>query len=101
AIADYEQALKINPNNAMAYYNRGLTRNRLKEHQAAIADYTESIRIQPTFAEAFYNRGLSHFNLDQTEQAIADLQKAAELFQEQGRTTNYQSVLNAIKTIQQ
>jgi tetratricopeptide (TPR) repeat protein len=101
AIADYEQALKINPDNAMAYYNRGLTRNRLKEHQAAIADYTESIRIQPTFAEAFYNRGLSHFNLEQTEPAIKDLQQAAELFQEQGRTTNYQSVLNAIRTIQQ
>jgi hypothetical protein len=29
------------------------------------------------------------------------LQKAAELFKQQGRTENYQSALNAIKVIQQ
>jgi tetratricopeptide (TPR) repeat protein len=85
----------------MAYYNRGLSRNRLNQHQSALDDYNETIRLRPTFAEAFYNRGLTRFNLKNTKEAVEDLQKAADLFKQQGRTQGYQNALSAIKTIRQ
>jgi tetratricopeptide (TPR) repeat protein len=88
-------------NSNRAYYNRGLTRNRLNQHQAAIQDYSEAVRLQPTFAEAYYNRGLSRFNLKNYTQAIEDLKKAADLFKENGRTENYKNAIDAIKTIQE
>ncbi|HEY9610345.1 tetratricopeptide repeat protein, partial [Allocoleopsis sp.] len=100
ALADYEKAISLNPNSARAFYNRGLTRNRLNQHQSAIQDYSEAIRLQPTFAEAFYNRGLSRFNLKNYKEAIDDLNKAAALFKQNGRTENSQSAMDVIKTIQ-
>ncbi|GEM_PF-3550369 len=35
AIADYSQAIKLNPDDANAYYNRGIDRDDLKDYQGA------------------------------------------------------------------
>jgi regulator of sirC expression with transglutaminase-like and TPR domain len=34
------QRVRINPKDAIAYYNRGVTRSRLGDNQGAVADYT-------------------------------------------------------------
>ncbi|MCC5653225.1 tetratricopeptide repeat protein [Nostoc sp. XA013] len=39
AIADFNQAIKINPNFANTYYNRGIARSELRDKQRAITDY--------------------------------------------------------------
>ena len=57
AIADYNQALTINPNYAYAYVNRGDAWNEKGEYDKAIADYNEAIRLDPNFASAYCNRG--------------------------------------------
>ncbi|MCF2145995.1 tetratricopeptide repeat protein [Desmonostoc muscorum LEGE 12446] len=43
AIEDYNEAIKINPNFAKAYYNRGNAHYDLGEKQEAIEDYTNFI----------------------------------------------------------
>ena len=45
AIADYNSALKINPDYASAYNNRGNAYYDLENYTAAIADYTSAIKI--------------------------------------------------------
>ncbi|NEU73295.1 tetratricopeptide repeat protein [Hassallia byssoidea VB512170] len=101
AVADYNSALTINPNYAIAYNNRGNARKDLKDLQGAVADYNSALTINPNFAEAYGNRGLVRYQLGDKQGAINDLQKAAELFQQQGRTADYQKALEVIRKIQQ
>ena len=57
AIADYTEAIRIEPGYAKAYNNRGIAKVKLKNYSGAIADYTEAIRIEPGYAKAYGNRG--------------------------------------------
>ena len=100
AIQDYTQAIKINPKYAEAYYNRGIARGILKDYQGAIQDYDQAIKINPKDAEAYINRGIARGNLKDYQGAINDLNIAANLFQKQGDTGNYQKTLNLIKEAQ-
>ena len=50
AIADYNQALEINPRYAEVYYNRGLVKATLGDQQGAIADYAQALEINPQLA---------------------------------------------------
>ena len=57
AIADYDQAIRLKPDYAEAYNNRGNAKRALERHDEAIVDYNEAIRLKPDFAEPYYNRG--------------------------------------------
>ena len=52
AIADFNQAIKLNPEDADAYYNRGLARFDLEDYQGAIADFTQAIQLNPDYVGA-------------------------------------------------
>ncbi|TRU85433.1 MAG: tetratricopeptide repeat protein, partial [Microcystis novacekii Mn_MB_F_20050700_S1D] len=56
AVADYNQAIKLNPDDANAYYNRGVAKYNLGDNQGAIADYNQAIKLKPDDAIAYYNR---------------------------------------------
>ena len=53
AIADYTEAIRLNPKYAEAYYNRGVAYEDKGEHDKAIADFTEAIRLDPKYAKAY------------------------------------------------
>ena len=57
AIQDYDQAIRLNPNWAEAFNNRGRAYSDKGQHDRAIQDLDQAIRLNPNFAEAFYNRG--------------------------------------------
>ena len=80
SISAYDQAIRLNPNFAEAYYNRGAVKSisRLPQEDA-IADYDQAIRLNPNFAEAYYNRGNAKFELGQYKDAIADYDQAIHL----------------------
>ena len=74
AITDYTHAIRLNPDYAYAYNNRGLATSPpsspsipqsrsceegLGQHFAAIADYDIAIRLNPDHAYAYYNRGVA------------------------------------------
>jgi len=50
AIVDYNRAIRINPNYADAYFNRGYAYGEKKDYDRAIEDYTQAIRINPNYA---------------------------------------------------
>ena len=42
---DYDIALKLDPNNIIAYNQRGVTKSQLDEYQSAIADFDKAIEL--------------------------------------------------------
>ena len=51
ALADSNKAVSLDPNLALAYYNRGFARANTNDHNGAIADWNKAIQIQPSFQE--------------------------------------------------
>ncbi|MBE9036861.1 serine protease [aff. Roholtiella sp. LEGE 12411] len=100
AIADYTQALQIDPNLAPPYAGRGIARFELGDNKGAITDFNQALRLNPNFAPAYTGRGITRYTLGDKEGAIADLQKAANLNLEQGKTDDYQQLLELIKKLQ-
>ncbi len=77
--ADFSEAIKLNPNNAYLYYNRGNMHVARNEYSKAIDDYTIALNLDPNLAEAYYNRGIVRITTKNTDKAISDLSKAGEL----------------------
>jgi tetratricopeptide (TPR) repeat protein len=55
---NYNSALKTNPYDAIAYYNRAILYNDLKKYDLAILDYNRAIEINPQDADFYHNRGV-------------------------------------------
>jgi tetratricopeptide (TPR) repeat protein len=56
AIADFNEAIRLDPKDALAYYNRGVVWGDKKEYDRAIADFNEAIRLDPKDALAYGSR---------------------------------------------
>ncbi|BAS68351.1 tetratricopeptide repeat protein [Bathymodiolus septemdierum thioautotrophic gill symbiont] len=73
------QIVKLDPNDAYAFNNRGIVYASLKQFDKAIEDYDKAIDLNPKYAKAFYNRGNAYTHLKQFEKAIEDYDKAIDL----------------------
>lgn len=72
AIAAASDAIRRDPRDANAYYNRGNAYAASGDNERAIADYTAAIRLDPAHANAYYNRGNGYSNKGDNDRAIAD-----------------------------
>ena len=72
AIQDYDEAIRLNPNYADAYYNRGLAYGAKGDQDRAIQDLNEAIRLNPKDAGAYSGRGLTRFSIAQFQAAQED-----------------------------
>lgn len=80
AIVDFDQAIRINPNNGSAYTSRGSVRyHHLGDKQGALADYNQAIRLNPNDAEAYSERGRIRENLGDKKGMILDYIKALKI----------------------
>ncbi len=61
ALTDYNRALAINPQNALAYINRSIVHRQQKHRRQALADYNEALRLDPALVQTYVvdNRLLS------------------------------------------
>ena len=79
AIADFSDAIRIDPYHAAVYELRGCVYGGLGEYDKAIADFTEVIRIKPDHAKAHFNRATAYEELGDADKAAADFAKAKKL----------------------
>jgi tetratricopeptide (TPR) repeat protein len=79
AIANYAQAIALNPQDAEAFNNRGIVYYDLGEREKAINDFEQAIALNPQYGEAFYNRGIVYYGLGEDEKAIAGFAQAIVL----------------------
>lgn len=79
AVANFDQALDLNPNYAPAWYYRGMAYRNAGNLDQAIADYTAAIAADPRYSVAFYARGVVYRQLEDYQQAILDYDQAIAL----------------------
>ena len=79
AIDAYNEAIRLKPDMAEAYNNRGVAKNDLGQHEAAFTDLDEAIRLKPDYAISYNNRGKVKNDLGQHEAALTDLDEAIRL----------------------
>jgi len=80
AIADYNQALKINPELAEAFANRGAAYIRQTEYSKALAELDQALAMdleQP--GNVYFNRAILYEHFGNLSQAYLDYVKASEL----------------------
>jgi len=81
AIADYTQAIRINPKFAGAYILRGRAlAEKSKASSQAAADFSEGIRLDPNYAAAYNERGMVLHQLADYGRALEDYTKAIQLY---------------------
>ncbi|GHV49664.1 hypothetical protein AGMMS49579_02340 [Spirochaetia bacterium] len=79
AIADYTQAIKLDPKDATAYNNRGYAYYNKNDYDRAFADYTQAIKLDPKDATAYNNRGYIYLSKNDYDRAIADYTEVIRL----------------------
>ncbi|MGY8682072.1 tetratricopeptide repeat protein [Bradyrhizobium sp. UFLA05-153] len=88
AIADYNEAIRLDPSDGNAYENRGVARYKKGWPTAAILDYNEAIRLDPNHASTYYYRAMAwyyrpnsvYYNKeDDLDRAIADFNESIRL----------------------
>ena len=72
AIADYDEAIKLDPKNASALTNRGTAHSEKGDADAALADFDEAIKRNPRYASAYFNRANGYAARADADRAIAD-----------------------------
>src|SRR6266516_1192876 len=79
AIVACDQAIRLNPNYAFAYGNKGYALNELKRYEEAIAVCDQAIRLNPNYAFAYGNKGYAFVELKRYKKAIAVCDQAIHL----------------------
>ena len=75
SIADNTWAIKIEPNFAGYYLNRGFSYQALGYYSLALQDYTKAISLDPSYDIAYNNIGIIDSNSKQYEEAISEYQQ--------------------------
>ena len=79
AIQDFDTTIRLKPDHANAYTNRGTAYANLGQNQRAIQDFDTTIRLKPDHANAYNNRGAAYDDLGQKQRAIQDYDTAIRL----------------------
>lgn len=98
-VENFSQELRVKPNSAEFYYQRGLSHQNLDNKHGAIEDYSEALQLDPNMAKAYHKRGVLYLDLQERQRAVDDLRKAALLYFEQGDIESYQNARSMSRNI--
>ena len=102
AIADFTEAIRLDPISAEGYEGRARAYIALKQYDKASADFTAAIRLKPDYPQAYEGRGRTHLassklnqetSTEENQKAVSDFTEAirlkpdyAEAYEGRGRT---------------
>ena len=119
AIKDFDEAIRLEPQNAVAYFNRGTAylylgladlaseklEHALEAFVEVLANYDQAISLDPEYADAYGSRGAAYVYLEKYELAIQDYTEAirieplaAELYA--ARAALYDTLVDPQRSIQ-
>ncbi|MGI9061023.1 MAG: protein kinase domain-containing protein [Ktedonobacteraceae bacterium] len=79
ALTAYEQAIHLDPNNAIACSNKGIALNGLKQYKEALVACDQAIRLDPNNAGFYNDKGVALRNLERYTEALAAYEQAIRL----------------------
>jgi tetratricopeptide (TPR) repeat protein len=79
AIAALDKIIQAEPTNGNAYYQKGLTYNRMNDQNAAMTTFQKTIQVDPANGGAWYEIGVAQYNKGDYAGALASYQKAVAI----------------------
>lgn len=79
ALADMNEAIKLQPKFAGLYINRAFLRYNTDDYFGAMADFDYALQLEPLNAAALFNRGLLLTEVNANDRALNDFTKVLEL----------------------
>jgi tetratricopeptide (TPR) repeat protein len=76
AIADFNEAIRLDRDYAYAYDRRGIVWQDMGEYDEAIIDYSEALRIYPRYPPAYCGRGHAWAKKGDYDKAASDYNRA-------------------------
>ena len=96
AMEKFNRAIKINPDCAKAYNDRGNVFFMRGEFDLAIREYIKAIDLDPSFAKAYSNLGFAHFEKKQYTKAIKHYTSAIKINPEYAKAYNNRGLVNYV-----
>ena len=96
-LRSYTEAIRLKPNYADAFNNRGIVRKEKGDVEGALQDYSEAIRLKPEDAAAFSNRCDLLYSQGDLEGALQDINHAIRLKPDLAMALNNRGVLRKVK----
>lgn len=93
AVQEMSDVIEQNSKFYPAYLSRGIAYHQLGQHEPAIRDFVFSLNLSPTQAQAYYYAGLSLAALGHNQEAMDNLERAADLYLQQGQSHLYHAIL--------
>ena len=72
-------AIRLNPNDPVNYYNRGYEFRKQNDLDRALADFNELIRLEPNYSDNYFARGIVWYEKNIFSKAIKDFSQAIQL----------------------
>jgi lipoprotein NlpI len=79
AIQDFDQAIQLMPDYALAFKNRGIAHGTKGDYDLAIEDFGQAILLKPDDASAFNSRGIAYGTKGDYVRAIQNFNQAIQL----------------------
>ena len=79
AIEAYSHAIKLDPNYAYAYNNRGIAYAKVGKYNRAIEEYKTAIQLKPDYAHAYNNRAAAYTLTGEFDRSLKDYSRAIQL----------------------
>ncbi len=78
-IVKFDEQIRKNPFDGIAFYRRGIADSNAGMEEAAIEDFTHALKLLGDHAGSCYYRGRTNYYEKEYEKALADLNKSIEL----------------------
>src|SRR5258705_10147540 len=76
AQTDWDEAIRLDSNDAVAFFNRGQKLNERGDLDQAIAEFSRSIRLEKGWAPPYGGRGIAYKSKQEYDKAIRDFDES-------------------------
>ncbi len=79
AARDYEEAIRLDPDNPVHRNNLGIALRYMEQFAEAIQAYSRAIELDPAYRDAYTNRGVAFADTGDLESAVRDFGRAINI----------------------